>query len=53
MGANGIDWQGQLYGARSEMFPITLIYGDNFLDGNVYNEMAMFGLVADEAIVNA
>jgi hypothetical protein len=24
-----------------------------FLDGNVYNEMAMFGLVADEAIVNA
>ena len=24
-----------------------------FLNGDVYNEMAMFGLVADEAIVNA
>ena len=27
MGVTGIDWQGQSYGACSERFPITLIYG--------------------------
>jgi len=32
---------------------MTLIYDGQFLDGNVYNEMAMFGLVSDNAVVNA
>ena len=43
----------QSYGARSERLPITLIHGGEFLSGDVYAEMAMFGLVADTAAVNA
>jgi len=49
----GIDWQDYLHGARSQTSSMTLIYDGHFLDGNVYNEMAMFGLVSETAIVNA
>jgi len=33
------------------MFPITLIYGDTFLDGNVYSQMELMGLVSVDSKV--
>ena len=53
MGVTGIDWQGQSYGARSERFPITLIYGGNFLSGNTIDKLQAVGLLRTEEVTVA
>jgi len=42
-----------LYGARSEMFPITLIYGCTFLTGETFAKLQAVGLLRTEEVTVA
>ena len=53
MGVNGIDWQGQLHGARSEMLSITLIYDGNFVIGETFAKLQAVGLLRTEEVTVA
>lgn len=53
MGVTGFDWNIWDKQARSQISSMTLIHGGKFVNGNIYNNMEVAGLLATSEVAVA